>query len=467
MFVTRLNPTGTALDFSTFLGGAGGDVGKGIAVDAAGSAYVTGTAGTGFPTTPGAYDTSSGGSTDAFITKLTAAGDALAYSTFLGGAGYESAEDIAVDADGNTYVTGVTENGFPVTPGAYDTTHNGTTVPDGDGGFIPGRDAFASKLNSTGTALVYSTYLGGSGSDESGEGIAVDASGNVSVTGKTSSPNYPTTPGAFDTTLNGSNDAFVTRLNASGSGLIFSTLLGGGSSDSGNAIAVDAAGYSYITGGTSDAASDYPVTPGAFDTTNGGLNDAFLTRLDPSGTRLAYSTFIGGSQSDSGNALAMTSPESVMVGGTSASADLATTPGAYDTVNQQGLGAGFVATFDLSTPAVGGCKGTTTAGAEMGMYPAQPGAQSGLRVACRFDTAAGESVAPVAFTVHDFDVAKFHNGSARTVSTTGAIASGATTFTVASFAGTAGWVNRPITTVGAVPGLGRARSCGRSAERGW
>ena len=137
MFVTRLNPTGTALDFSTFLGGAGRDVGNGIAVDAAGSAYVTGTAGAGFPTTPGAYDTS-GVSGDAFITKLTPAGDALAYSTLLGGAGLESAEDIAVDADGNTYVTGVAQPGFPVTPGAYDTTHNGTTVPDGDGGFIPG-----------------------------------------------------------------------------------------------------------------------------------------------------------------------------------------------------------------------------------------------------------------------------------------------------------------------------------------
>src|SRR5262249_31419547 len=158
-------------------------------------------------------------------------------------------------------------------------------------------------------------------------------------------------------------------------------------------------------------------------------SDAFVTRLDPSGARLTYSSFIGGSESDVGSALAVTSPASVIVAGSSLSSGLAT-PGAYDTFHQSGLSAGFVARFDLSTEARGGCKATTRPGAEMGMYPAQPGAQSGLRVACRFDSAA-----PAAFTLHDFNVAKFHNGSARTVSTTGAIPAAATTFTAASFAG--------------------------------
>src|SRR5204863_14501 len=145
---------------------------------------------------------------DAFVTKLNAAGTALLYSTYLGGGNNNEAHGIALDGNGQAYVTGfTTSNDFPTTPGAFDRTHNGNT------------DAFVTKLNAAGTALVYSTYLGGSGDDQPG-GIALDGSGQAYVTGVTTSPDFPTTPGAFDTTINSNSDAFATKLNAAGTALI-------------------------------------------------------------------------------------------------------------------------------------------------------------------------------------------------------------------------------------------------------
>ena len=181
---------------------------------------------TNFPTTPGAFDTTFNGFRDAFVTKLTADGAALVYSTYLGGSSIAFGRDIAVDASGSAYVTGQTFSpDFPATPGAFDTTPNG------------GYDAFVTKLTADGSALVYSTYLGGSsaypggGADDNGQGIAVDASGSAYVTGDTGSANFPTTPGAVQTTFNGNvrfgSDAFVTKLNAGGYALVYSTYLGG------------------------------------------------------------------------------------------------------------------------------------------------------------------------------------------------------------------------------------------------
>jgi hypothetical protein len=186
------------LDYSTFLGGTNGDIGQGIAVDGRGRAYVTGQTGSGFPTTPGAFDTTfNGGFQDAFVTKLNARGSALVYSTFLGGTSSDDGRGIAVRG-GRAYVTGFTESAdFPTTPGAFDTTFNGV------------RDAFVTKLNARGSALVYSTFLGGT-SDDFGLGIAV-REGRAYVTGDTSSADFPTTRRAFDRTLD-SIDAFVTKL---------------------------------------------------------------------------------------------------------------------------------------------------------------------------------------------------------------------------------------------------------------
>src|SRR5207245_1191555 len=225
-FVTKLNPTGAALVYSTYLGGTNSDVRLGIAVDSLGQAYVTGrTSSANFPTTAGAFQPSfPGGFFAAFVTKLNPTGAALVYSTYLGGTGGEQGFSIAVDAAGNAYVTGNTfSTNFPTTAGAFQPRFGG-----GD------NDAFVTKLNtlaSGSASLVYSTYLGGT-SDENGFGIAVDATGNAYVTGITFSPDFPTTAGTFQPSSPG-GDAFVTKLGPTGAALVYSTYLGGTGSDVG------------------------------------------------------------------------------------------------------------------------------------------------------------------------------------------------------------------------------------------
>jgi hypothetical protein len=239
-FVTKLNAAGTALVYSTYLGGAGNDQGIGIALDGTGSAYVTGfTASPNFPTSVGAFDTTfNGGSNDAFVTKLNAAGTALVYSSYLGGAGNDQGIGIAVDGAGSSYLTGITfSTNFPTTGGAFDTTFNGVD------------DAFVTKLNAAGTDLVYSTYLGGTSRDE-GLAITVDAPGSAYVTGLTTGANFPTSAAAFDTSHNGRVDVVITKLNTSGSALVYSTYLGGTFDEQGLGIAVDGAGSVYVTGHT-------------------------------------------------------------------------------------------------------------------------------------------------------------------------------------------------------------------------
>jgi uncharacterized repeat protein (TIGR01451 family) len=275
--VTKLNPAGSGLVYSTYLGGSGNDNGGHIAVDAAGNAYVTGsTISTDFPTTPGAFQTSLQGNFDTVVTKLNPAGSGLVYSTYLGGSGGgEGGGGIAVDAAGNVYVTGSTlSTDFPTTPGAFQTSLQGNS------------DTVVTKLNPAGSGLVYSTYLGGSG-DENGGGIAVDAAGNAYVTGSTGSTDFPTTPGAFQSAFQGGgSDAVVTKLNPAGSGLVYSTYLGGSGGDEGGDIAVDAAGNAYVTGGS--GSTDFPTTPGAFQPTfGGGSMDSFVTKIEVPSADLA------------------------------------------------------------------------------------------------------------------------------------------------------------------------------------
>jgi hypothetical protein len=264
-FVTKLDASGSALSYSTYLGGANEDAGFAIAVDGSGSAYVTGyTSSSNFPTTVGAFDTSHNGENDAFVTKLDASGSALSYSTYLGGELQDQAVGIAVDGSGSAYVTGATFSSLlPTTEGALDTSSNGNN------------DAFVTKLGASG-ALSYSTYLGGAGHDR-GLAIAVDGSGSAYVTGSTSSSNFPTPPGALDTSSNGNDDAFVTKLGASGSALSYSTYLGGGSYEQAQGIAVDGSGSAYVTGYTSS--SNFPTTAGALDTSQNGSYDAFLSKF--------------------------------------------------------------------------------------------------------------------------------------------------------------------------------------------
>src|SRR6266853_243586 len=284
------------LSYSTYLGGSGGEKGLAIAVDTNGNAYVTGsTFSANFPTTAGSFQPTYGGVTDAFVTKLDPTGSALIYSTYLGGSSGDEGNAIAVDAGGSAYVTGIAGSDFPTTPGAVEA--------------VGAIGAFVTKLDPSGSALAYSTYLGGNRSGSNGSGIAVDAFGNAYVTGFASS-GYPTTPGAFQRTFNSpagvnhpfTSDAFVTKLNPTGTGLVYSTYLGGSEVDFGTGIAVDVDGNAYVTGFT--ASADFPVTPGPQPLYGGGF-DAFVTKLQATGSALAYSTYLGGSGEDRGHGIAV------------------------------------------------------------------------------------------------------------------------------------------------------------------
>jgi len=278
-FVTKLNAQGTAIFYSSYLRGSGADEGRGIAVDNAGNAYVTGTTSSsstgGFPLT-GAGG-SLGGASDAFVTKVNttvAGGASLVYSTYLGGSCAEEGRAIAVDASGSAYVTGQTfSRNFPGA-GTFGFQQN-----LGDSGSACGAsgDAFLAKLDAAGSALSYSTYLGG-GAADLGLGVAVDGSGNAYVTGQTFSIGFPTA-GGLPISLGGISDAFVTRINTKVSGtpsLVYSTLLGGGGNDAAFGIALDGRGNAYVTGQTFSA--NFP-TPGGFDTILSGPSDAFVVKL--------------------------------------------------------------------------------------------------------------------------------------------------------------------------------------------
>jgi hypothetical protein len=342
VFVTEINPSGSALIYSTYLGGGGefGDIGGAIAVDSAGSAYVTGqTNSSSFPVTLGAFQTSaSGGAGNAFVTKFNSSGSALVYSSYLGAGGEfgDIGDAIAVDSAGNAYVTGATcATDFPVTPGAFQTTYPGGSCGN-DPGALWGY-AFVTKINPTGSALVYSTYLGGSGISH-GLGIAADNAGQAYVTGYALTTGFPTTSGAFQTLCRGKEcaiygDAFVTKFNPTGSALVYSTYLGGFRQDQGNAIAVDSAGSVYVTGMTTS--SNFPVDNPIQQKLVGGGN-AFVSKLNPAGSALAYSTYLGGVNSldavlpgDIGNGIAVDSEGNAYVTGYTLASDFPTTPGAF------------------------------------------------------------------------------------------------------------------------------------------
>jgi len=289
-FVAKINSSGTALIYSTYLGGSGGDWGNDIAVDTSGNAYLTGrTDSTTFPTASAIQGSYAGGG-DAFVTKINSSGTALVYSTYLGGSGGDWGNDIAVDTSGNAYITGGTvSTNFP-------------TVSAIQGSYVGNYDAFATKINSSGTALIYSTYLGGSGEDV-GFGIAIDTSRNAYITGYTASTNFPTAS-AIQGSNAGGSDVFVTKINEPGSSLVYSTYLGGSSSDGGYriGIAVDPSGNAYITGLT--YSTNFPmVSP--IQGANAGSYDAFVAKINSSGTALVYSTYMGGSNQDEGFRIAV------------------------------------------------------------------------------------------------------------------------------------------------------------------
>jgi hypothetical protein len=326
--LTVSEPSGGLL-YATFLGGSHSETGVDIAVDTEGQAYITGdTMSTDFPATQGpGYDTDVNGEREAYVLKLDATGTQLLYATFLGGSGYDYGSGIAVDAEGQAYIAGRTESiDFPVGPG-YDTTHNS-----------PGAmfDCFVAKLDATGTQLLYSTFVGGSG-EEMSRGIALDAEGQAYVVGITTSFDFPATQGpGYDTSNDGFGDAFVVKLNAAGTDLVYATFLGGSSTDEANAIAVDSLGQAYVTGMT--MSTDFPAAQGpGYDTTlSDDGTDAFAIKLDAAGTNLVYATFLGGNKADNGYAIAVDALGQAYVAGETGSADFPVGPG-YDIVHNHGV----------------------------------------------------------------------------------------------------------------------------------
>jgi hypothetical protein len=403
VFITKLSPDGQSLVYSTYLGGTYGDRGNAIAVDAAGDAYVTGWAiSTDFPVTAGAFQTTNrepdAFAPAAFVTKLDPSGSRLVYSTYLGGSvespgaynfvAGDVAYGIAVDATGDAYVTGAAYSfDFPLTAGAYQTTNKAAANH--------ASNVYVAKLNADGTALVYATYIGGSGVPTEGyttgppvfipatatsnagwqmnvttlqgdipAGIALDGAGNAYVAGTSASLDYPTTPGALQTTnrtmadpsrLGPGYQGFVTKLNPTGTALVYSTYLGGSGSlwyalapdessfyvefsDTLTAIAVDPAGNAYVAG--QSGSTDYPVTPGAIQATNPqaggpaagqstGFYSSVFSEFDPTGG-LTYSTYFDGStaqinETDGAKGIAIDGSGSVYIDGTTSASDFPVT----------------------------------------------------------------------------------------------------------------------------------------------
>lgn len=334
-FVAEINSSGSALVYSTYLGGNGPDVGNGIAVDSNGDAYVAGqTLSPNFPTM-NPFQSTDQGQSSAFVSKISAGGTALAYSTYLGGSGYDLAYAIAVDSSGDAYVAGSTgSTNFP--------TVNPLQQVYGGGAF----DAFITEFNPSGSALVYSTYLGGKLEDD-GNGITVDSSGNVYLTGYTLSTNFPL-QNPFQKRLAGAGDVFVSKISANGAALTYSSYLGGSGDDTGAGIAVDSSGYAYITGntGSTNFPTENPVQP----VYGGGPNDAFVTKID---VRAATATTLTSSPNPSvyGQAVILTATVSSIVGAPPNGESVAFMKG----TNVLGTGtlSGGSASLSISTLAVG------------------------------------------------------------------------------------------------------------------
>ena len=306
-FVMKLNPQGTTVLYSTYLGGGADDEGLAITVDGSGQALVAGyTDSINFPTAS-PYRATNSGARDGFITRLSASGSTLVYSTYLGGSSSDLAFAIALDGQGNFYVAGsTTSTSFP-------------TVSPYQASLVALRDAFVTKFNPTGSALLYSTYLGGN-ADDVGYGIAVDTSGSAYVAGITQSGNFPTA-NAMQSTYEGGTDVFVTKLTPDGSTLAYSTYLGAGFFEDCFSIAVDDQGSAYVAGSTESAT--FPVTS-PYQISKRAGPDAFVTKLTPSGKTRVYSTFLGGNGEDRANAIAVDRMGNATVTGYTLSSDFPT-----------------------------------------------------------------------------------------------------------------------------------------------
>jgi Beta-propeller repeat len=306
-FVVKVSPSGTGVIYATYIGGRGDDRAAAIAVNSNGEAYVTGATSSSNFPLVSAARLTLGGSKTAFVLKLNAAGNTLVFSTYLGGTTYDLGTAIAVDASGRAYIAGDTQSADFPVIGAFQAAIGG------------GFDAFLTKLNSNGT-YVYSTFLGGVANEHAG-GIAVDSSGAAYLAGGTYSTNFPLA-GAIQTTNHGGQDAFVAKLSASGATLVYSTYLGGSGAatpEEANGIAVDAGGNAYVAGVANS--TDFPVTVGAFQVNFKGVSDAFVTKINAAGTAWVYSTYLGGTDLDWASDIGIDSAGNAYVAGYTSSGD--------------------------------------------------------------------------------------------------------------------------------------------------
>uniref|UniRef100_UPI003564C6E5 DUF7948 domain-containing protein n=1 Tax=Stieleria sp. TaxID=2795976 RepID=UPI003564C6E5 len=310
------------LDYGTYLGGLGTETAEAIKVDSSGNAYITGTtASADFPTTTGPFGTTGGN--DVFVTKLSADGSTVLYSTYLGGTGNDFGYDIDIDASGNAYVVGKTASAdFTTTAGAYDEVLSGSS------------DGFVLKLDATGSTVLYGSYIGSNLSNDSAFGVAVDGSGQAYVTGTLAgSITGFATAGAYQATPGGGADAFLAVVAADGSGIVYGSYFGGSGGDQTLDIAIDGSGAAYLTGFTNG--TDLPVTGNAYQSTSGGGKDAFIVKLDPLGggaSDLVYSSYLGGTGNDEAKSIALDASGRAYIAGYTVSTDFDTTTGAYDTV---------------------------------------------------------------------------------------------------------------------------------------
>jgi PKD repeat protein len=333
IFVSRLNSGLSQLLASTYVGGSGDDQVQALALDAAGNVYIGGhTSSTDLPMAGTPYDGSYNGEYDGFVVKLNSTLTSYLASTFVGGGSFDRIERIALHPSGYVYVAGYTAStDFPMTGTPYDNIHNGSN------------DVFVAKLSDTLSTLHASTFLGGSG-DDLCYGLKIDASGDVYVAGNTFSSDFSTTGGAYDTSFNGEQDLFISKLDGSLSQLLASTYLGGSIYDYVKGMVLDDLGYVYVAGTTES--TDFPMSGTPYDGSHNGNFDAFVAKLNGALSQLTASTFLGGTNYDGVTALALDGAGHVFVAGTTGSSNFPVTPGAYD--EGQNGDDGFISKLDTS-----------------------------------------------------------------------------------------------------------------------
>jgi hypothetical protein len=325
-FVFKLDPSGSTLIYSTYVGGTGDDEAYALAVDPTGRAFIGGrTYSTDLPVKPFGYSSfqaANAGGADGFVIGLSPDGSSLEIASYLGGAADDFISGLALDTAGNIYLTGRTASlNFRTTAGAFQTAKSGPSWTT---------NAFVTKIGPGGGPIIYSTYLGGTGGDRA-YGIAVDSAGNAYITGDTGSSDFPVTPGAFQTSFAGGPNpghCFVAGVSANGSSMVYGTFLGGTGTDGGRSIAIDSHGNAVVVGQT--ASTDFPVTAEALQRVfGGGTMDAFLARIDPTGSNLLYSTYYGGGFADQAFGVAVDSANTAYMVGTTSSYDLPAVPGGF------------------------------------------------------------------------------------------------------------------------------------------